>query len=248
MSPVRKVKLGPYNTYYPTIKSDMDKANLNRHAHNLWSEAIVFGANTRVMKNKNKGDTTQGGNNNNSDDNDDDNTTSTTAKMSPDEYSSGETEGVNRMEIETKNSTHSKKRQRDDEEIGGENGENGEDDTTAIHVRHQQQQEDISLMPPEEFFYEPFLLDKNGSGSTDGDTKNVPGENRCPFNLPQPYASAHPLQRQRVLDLKNLIDTADINEIQRNAVHSFVHEAFQKWLEDTKRLQHIKNVANYQCK
>eukprot|EP00466_Bigelowiella_natans_P019127 jgi/Bigna1/127771/aug1.5_g2479 len=236
--PVRNVKLGPYNTHYPTIKSDMDKANLNPNAHNLWSEAIVFGEHANVKKNKNKSDTTLG-----KDNDDDENTTSTTAKMSPDECLSEESEGIKSMEIETKNSSHSKKRQRDDEEIGGD------DDTTATHVRHQQQPEDISLMPPEEFFYEPFLLDKScNSGSVDGDAKNGHGKNLCPFTLPQPYANAHPLQRQRVLDLKNMIDTTDMNERQRKSVHSFIHEAFHKWLEDTKRLQHIKNVANYQSK
>mmetsp|Transcript_41046 Transcript_41046/g.66726 ORF Transcript_41046/g.66726 Transcript_41046/m.66726 type:complete len:602 (+) Transcript_41046:95-1900(+) len=236
--PVRNVKLGPYNTHYPTIKSDMDKANLNPNAHNLWSEAIVFGEHANVKKNKNKSDTTLG-----KDNDDDENTTSTSAKMSPDECLSEESEGIKSMEIETKNSSHSKKRQRDDEEIGGD------DDTTATHVRHQQQPEDISLMPPEEFFYEPFLLDKScNSGSVDGDAKNGHGKNLCPFTLPQPYTNAHPLQRQRVLDLKNMIDTTDMNERQRKSVHSFIHEAFHKWLEDTKRLQHIKNVANYQSK
>mmetsp|Transcript_34146 Transcript_34146/g.63299 ORF Transcript_34146/g.63299 Transcript_34146/m.63299 type:complete len:586 (-) Transcript_34146:583-2340(-) len=106
-------------------------------------------------------------------------------------------------------------------------------DSGVVVVKHLgQKPEWIAPLPKEEFFNTSFPFDLKGDTSCN------------PFQLPESYSNASDAQRQRIHEVRTVIEKAELDESQQKALHAFVHEKFIKWMEETKRLQHLLNVTS----
>mmetsp|Transcript_14490 Transcript_14490/g.27359 ORF Transcript_14490/g.27359 Transcript_14490/m.27359 type:complete len:582 (-) Transcript_14490:96-1841(-) len=106
-------------------------------------------------------------------------------------------------------------------------------DGGVVLVQHLgQKPEWIAPLPKEEFFNTTFPFDLKGDTSSN------------PFQLPEAYSNASDAQRQRIQEVRTVIEKAELDEAQQKALHAYVHERFIKWMEETKRLQHLLNVTS----
>jgi len=187
----------PYNTYYPSLKHDLEAVNMNTSV-NCWSAPLIVG---RIF--------------------------------SQDDHSLTKSSTETKMDLldpttpttPTSNPSTPSRKKKTSLRNGSASSSQGQSDESAV-----------CLLPPDQFF--PSVYPFPASCSQSDITKAIP------FPYPEAYHNALLARKQRALEVRSLIDSAELDQDQRKVVHEKIQSEFNRWLEVQNLQQHLANLSS----